>query len=370
MGYQMCSNCVMDTSDKEIVFDEQGVCNHCKEAKKKLQDLEKRREQFDLKRFADQIKAEGKGKKYDCIVGISGGVDSCYVMYLVRKLGLRPLAVHIDNGWDSELAVQNIKNLLTRLKIDLYTYVVDWQEFRKLQLAFFRASTPDCEIPTDHMIFPVMGMLAHKYKCKYIIMGHNSASESILPRTWSYGHFDWRYIRSVYKMFGDGAGRLKTFPYFSRADYDYFTRKYVWFNLLDYIEYKKEDAKKFLQEHYGWRDYGGKHYESFYTKFYQTYILPVKFGYDKRRMHLSSLIVAGQLSREEALETLKTPPYDEKNIERDIDYFLEKMQISRKEFDTIMNAERLSYWDYPNNENDLTGRLIKMISKTLGGAGK
>lgn len=370
MEYQICSRCVMDTSDPEIVFDEHGVCNHCKGAKEKLREVEEKRKNFDGDAFSAEVKAAGKGKKYDCIVGISGGVDSCYVMYLAKKMGLRPLAVHFDNGWDSELAVQNIKRLLEKLEIDLYTYVVDWQEFRSLQLAFFRASTPDCEIPTDHMVYPVLGMMAHKYKCKYIITGHNNASESILPQSWSQGHFDWRYIRSVYRIHGEGSGKLKTFPHFDRPDYDYFVRKFVWFNILDYIDYNKDEAKKFLQENYGWRDYGGKHYESFYTKFYQTYILPVKFGYDKRRMHLSSLIVAGQLSRDEALETLETLPYDEKTIERDIEYFLEKMQISREEFDRIMKEKPLRFQDYPNNTNDLTGRLIKKLSKMFGGGGE
>lgn len=368
MKYQICKCCVMDTSDKEIIFDENGVCNHCKSAKEILKNAEEKRKDFNLADFGEKVRIAGIGKKYDCIVGISGGVDSCYVMYLVKKMGLRPLAVHIDNGWDSELAVQNIRNLLEKLGIDLYTYVVDWQEFRDLQLSFLKASTPDSEIPTDHMIFPVMGMLAHKYKCKYIIMGQNSSSESIRPRTWSEGHFDWKYIKAIHKKYG--SGKLKTFPYFSRADYDYFMRKYVWFNLLDYIDYNKDEAKKFLQDNYEWRDYGGKHYESFYTRFYQTYILPIKFGYDKRRMHLSSLIVAGQLSREEALEVLKSLPYDEKTIEREIEYFLEKIQISRDEFDAIMQTKPLSYWDYPNNENDLTGRIIMKISKLMGGADK
>lgn len=368
MEYQICKRCVMDTSDREIVFDENGICNHCKGAEEALAKAKEKRKHFNLDDFGEKVKADGKGKKYDCIVGISGGVDSCYVMYLVKKMGLRPLAAHIDNGWDSELAVQNIKNLLEKLDVDLYTYVVDWQEFRDLQLAFLKASTPDSEIPTDHMIFPVMGMLAHKYKCKYIIMGQNSSSESIRPRTWSHGHHDWKYIKTVYKMYG--SGKLKTFPYFSRADFDYFQRKYVWFDLLDYIDYNKDEAKQFLQDNYEWRDYGGKHYESFYTRFYQTYILPTKFGYDKRRMHLSSLIAAGQLSREEALETLNSLPYDEKNIERDIEYFLGKMQISREEFDAIMKTAPLSYWDYPNNENDFTGSMIKIISKMMGGAGK
>lgn len=356
----------MDTSDKEIIFDENGVCNHCKGAKAALKTLEEKQKNFNWEEFIEKVKKDGINRKYDCIIGISGGVDSCYVMYRAKKMGLRPLAVHIDNGWDSELSVQNIKNLLEKLEIDLYTYVVDWQEFRDLQLSFLKASTPDCEIPTDHMILPVLGMVAHKYKCKYILMGHNSASESILPRTWSHGHYDWRYIKSIYKKYGNG--KLKTFPYFNRADSHYFIRKYIYFNILDYMDYDKEKAKKFLQENYGWRDYGGKHYESFYTRFYQTYILPTKFGYDKRRMHLSSLIVSQQLSREEAMQILQTPPYDKQNIERDIEYFLEKMQISREEFDAIMKKKPLSYWDYPNEENDLIGKIIQLIVKIFGTA--
>lgn len=355
----------MDTSDPEIVFDENGVCNHCKTAKKFLEDKKRQKEKFDLTAFCEKIKEAGKKLKYDCIVGISGGVDSSYVIYLTKKLGLRPLAVHIDNGWDSELAVQNIKELLEKLNVDLYTYVVDWQEFRDLQLAFLKASTPDSEIPTDHMISPVLGYVAHKYGCKYIIMGNNSSSESILPKAWSQGHFDWRYISHVHKRFGKI--KLKTYPYFTRPDWDYFTRKYTWFNILDYIDYNKEEAKKFLMKNYGWRDYGGKHHESFYTKIYQSYILPVKFGYDKRKAHLSSLIVAGQITREEALEILKTAPYDEKSIARDIEYFTEKMQITEKEFDDIMKTPPKTYGDYPNNNNDFIGKVIAKISKIFNG---
>ncbi len=365
MSYQMCKCCVMDTTDREITFDENGICNHCQNAKKMLKKIEENKKNFNLEDFINKVKIDGMGKKYDCIVGISGGVDSCYVMHLVKKFGLRPLAVHFDNGWDSELSVQNIKNLLEKLEIDLYTYVVDWQEFRDIQLAFLKASTPDSEIPTDHMILPVMGTVAHKYKCKYVFMGHNSSSESILPRTWSHGHNDWRYVKNIYKKFG--TGKFKTFPYFNRADLAYFMRKFVWFDILDYVDYDKEKAKRLLQDKYDWRDYGGKHYESFYTKFYQSYILPVKFGFDKRKMHLSSLIVAGQLSREDALKMLECPPYDEQNIEREIEYFLEKMQISREEYDSIMKAKPLSYWDYPNNENSLTGKLVRIILEKFGG---
>lgn len=359
MEYRVCSRCVMDTSDKEIVFDKDGVCNHCRQAEQSLIQLKKQRDSFDLKGYCGQIKEAGKGRKYDCVVGISGGVDSCYVMYLVKSMGLNPLAVHIDNGWDSELAVQNIRMLLEKLEVDLYTYVVDWQEFRDLQLAFLKASTPDSEIPTDHMIFPVLGMVAHKYKCKYIIMGHNSASESVLPRTWSHGHFDWKYIKAIHKQFG--TVKMKTFPHFTRFDLDYFLRKFVWFNILDYIDYDKEAAKKFLMSDYGWRDYGGKHYESFYTKFFQTYILPVKFGYDKRRAHYSSLIMAGQMNRQEALDLLQGSPYKEEELERDIEYIAEKLQITKAEFEEIMSKEPKSYWDYPNQENDWMAKLADRI---------
>lgn len=366
MSYQICSRCVMDTTDKEIKFDESGVCNHCKDAEKTLIEIARERKKFDLSKYCEKIKNDGKDKKYDCIIGISGGVDSCYVMHLAKKFGLRPLAVHIDNGWNSSLSNDNIKTLLRKLDVDLYTYVVDWDEFRDLQLAFLKASTPDCEIPTDHMLRPVLAMVAHRYKCKYIIFGSNISSESILPKTWSHGHSDWKYIKNIQKRFG--RGRLNKYPHFTRADMDYFNRKIEWFDILDYIEYDKEAAKCFLIENYDWKDYGGKHHESFYTKFYQTYILPVKFGYDKRRAHLSSLIVAGQLSREEALEEMKKCSYNEETIEEDIQNFVDKIGITRDEFDEIMKKEPKSYWDYPNSETDFMGRLIQSISKIFGGA--
>jgi N-acetyl sugar amidotransferase len=357
--YQICNYCIMDTSDKDIVFDEQGVCNHCKSAKKILEDTQKAREEFHLEEYIEKVKKEGKNRKYDCIVGISGGVDSCYCIYLAKQWGLRPLAVHFDNGWNAELAVSNIKNILEKLDVDLYTYVVNWQEFRDLQLAFLKASTPDSEIPTDHMIKPVLGMVAHKYGVKTVWLGYNQTSESILPSSWSHGHRDWKYIKSVHKMYG--TRELKTFPYFNHFDDIYFNLTVDWFSILDKIDYDKEKAKKLLEQEFGWRDYGGKHYESFYTRFYQSYILPVKFGYDKRRMHYSSLIVAGQITREEALRVMEQPPYDPETIERDIEYFLEKMEITREEFDEIMARPKKSFWDYPSDEKGLLGRLEKRV---------
>lgn len=363
MNYQICTRCVMDTTDPEIVFDENGVCNHCKRAIQLLDQVKKEKGEFE--NIICDIKKEGLGKTYDCIIGVSGGVDSSYVIHYAKELGLRPLAVHIDNGWDSELAIQNIKNLLEEMNIPLYTYVIDWQEFRDLQLAFLKASTPDSEIPSDHTIFAVLFMLAQKYHVKYVIEGRNITSESILPRKWSYGHMDWGYIKDIHRKFGKKP--LKTFPYYSKLDWIYYTevKKIKSISLLNYIDYDKEAAKKYLIEKYGWRDYGGKHYESFYTKFYQSYILPVKFGADKRKMHYSSLIVSGQMSREEALEKLKEPLFDEKEMEKDIEYFCEKMEISRGDFVNLMKLPPKYFWDYNSNENDNIARLIKLIKKLV-----
>lgn len=365
MKYQICTKCVMDTSDKDIFFDEQGVCNHCASAQKVLDNVAKKVADFDVQSYVEKVKREGKGKQYDCIVGISGGVDSCYCIYLAKKYGLRPLAVHIDNGWNSEVSVQNVKKLLESMDVDLYTYEVNWQEFRELQLAFLRSSTPDSEIPTDQMIMPVLGMVAHKYGVKTIWTGANETSESILPASWSHGHKDWKYVKSVYKQFGKG--RLKSYPYFNRWDLIYFYLKFEWFDILNYIDYNKEEAKRMLIEKFDWNDYGGKHHESFYTKFYQTYILPVKFGFDKRRMHASSLINAGQMTREEALKELETLPYDEKSIESDIEYFINKMEITREEFDDIMQKPTKSFWDYPNYETDFIGRLQDKVRDIRNG---
>lgn len=363
MSNQICTRCVMDTTDPEIVFDEYGVCNHCKNAIQLLDRVEKEKSEFENK--INDIKKAGIGKKYDCIIGISGGVDSSYVIYYAKKLGLRPLAVHIDNGWDSELAVQNIRNLLEKMEIPLYTYVIDWQEFRDLQLAFLKASTPDSEIPTDHTIFAVLFMVAQKYHVKYVIEGRNITSESILPRKWSYGHMDWGYIKDIHKRFGTRP--LKTFPYYSKLDWIYYTevKKIESISILNYIDYDKEEAKNFLIDEYGWRDYGGKHYESFYTKFYQSYILPVKFGADKRKMHYSSLIISGQMTRDEALEKLKEPLYNEKELEKDIEYFCEKMEITREEFEGIMKNPPKYFWDYNSNENDMIARFMAFIKKIV-----
>lgn len=372
-NYQICTRCVMDTTDPLIEFDENGVCNHCKQAEKLLArepyslPFEEKEKRF--KKLAEEIKEKGKGKQYDCIIGISGGVDSTYVAYLVKKYGLRPLAVHLDNGWNSELAVMNIENALNKLGIDLYTHVIDWEEFKDLQLSFLKASTPDSEIPSDHAIFALMYMMAEKYKVEYVLTGMNQSSESILPKEWSQGHNDWKYIKSVHKQFG--SKKLKTFPHYSLIKYFnwLYIKKIKWISTLDYFDYDKEKAKKFIIKELSWRDYGGKHHESNYTKIYQAYILPTKFGYDKRKAHLSSLIVAGQITREEALEELQKPLYDEKILKNDIEYLINKFQISQKDFDDIMKAHKKSFDDYPSYYNSWyypkTGTLFFRILRKI-----
>ena len=345
--YQICTHCIMDTSDPEITFDERGFCNYCNnyEGRKKMFVPSTDEKSKHLQDMINLCKTKGRGKKYDCIIGVSGGVDSTYVAYKVKQLGLRPLAVHLDNGWDSELAVSNIHSVLKKLDIELYTKVLDWEEFRSLQVAFLRASTPDSEIPTDHAIGALLKNIAVKEDVP-LILGVNYSSESILPRTWSQGHMDWGYIKRVNRLFGKH--KLKDFPRYSVYKRIYWNRikRLRTFLVLNYIEYDKEKAKKFLIEELGWRDYGGKHQESIYTKFFQAYILPTKFGYDKRRAHLSSLILAGQIKREEALKEMEKPLYNEKELQEHIIYVPKKLGLTQQEFGEIMKAPLRKYEEF------------------------
>jgi len=364
--YQICKNCVMDTSDPEIVFDDTAVCNYCTDysERKKLFTPKAEEKIKHLQDMVEFCKKKGKGKKHDCIIGVSGGVDSTYVAYKVKELGLRPLAVHLDNGWDAELAVSNIHNVLKKLDIELYTYVLDWEEFRSLQIAFLRASTPDSEIPSDHAISALMKSIGAKEDLP-LIWGVNFSSEAILPRAWSQGHMDWGYIKKVNRLFG--TKKLKDFPHYSVYKRIYWNRikGLRIFDLLNYIDYDKENAKKFLIQKLGWRDYGGKHHESIYTKFFQAYILPTKFGFDKRLAHLSSLISAGQITREAALKELEKPLYDEKELQEHLVYIPKKLGLTREEFRNIMNTPPRKYEEFspklPKLILELEGRLFNSL---------
>lgn len=350
-GYQVCSKSVMDTiADPDILFDSQGVCSYYydyqEKAKLRLFNNDKNKSKLD--EIVLKIKAEGKRNEYDCIIGVSGGVDSTYVAYFVKQLGLKPLAVHFDNGWNSELAVKNIEHVLNKLGIDLFTYVIDWEEFKSLQLAFLKASTPDGEIPTDHAITALLFQVATEKNVKYIINGNNFATESVMPLTWSYGHIDWQYIRWVNKTFG--TRKLKNYPFITPLKYFYYTvvKRIKIVSILNYVSYRKNEAMRVLKEELGWKYYGGKHYESVYTRFFQGYILPEKFQIDKRRAHLSTLIFSGQLTRDEALTELGKPIYPEGLLEEDKMFVNKKFELSTPAFHEIMSLPRKTFRDYPN----------------------
>jgi len=355
-GYRACRSCLMDTSDPDIAFDGEGVCNHCRSYDAAVRQAVFRGEDGSrrLGEFVERIKRAGRGRRYDCVIGLSGGVDSTYTALQVKQLGLRPLAVHLDNGWNSEVSVRNIENIVTRLDIDLYTEVLDWEEFRSLQLAFLRASTPDSEIPTDHAIFATLYRVARRERIQWIIDGGNLATELMVPAAWSHGHTDWKYIRSINAMFGGAP--LATYPHFTLWDYvvripllDGLQR----LSLLNYVDYDKPKAMEVIRTELGWEYYGGKHYESIYTRFYQGYILKEKFGFDKRRSHLSCLVKAGNLTREAALEELAAPAIPPAQLREDREFVLKKLRITEAEFEGIMSAGRKAFRDFPSYEADV-----------------
>jgi N-acetyl sugar amidotransferase len=340
----------MDTTDPDIVFDQHGVCHHCHrydiELPKRVFHGEEGRNR--LQKLVESIKSTGANREYDCIIGVSGGVDSTYVAYLTKQLGLRPLAVHFDNGWNSELAVSNIEKTLDTLGIDLYTYVMDWPSFKNLQMSFLKASTPDGEIPTDHAINALLFQEASKRGIKYIISGMNFATESMSVPAWSYGHSDWKYIRSVHKQFGTSS--LKKYPHFTFLDlfrWNILQRIQV-VSVLNYVDYHKEEAMRILQDELGWVYYGGKHYESVYTRFYQGYVLPKKFNIDKRKGHLSDLIRSGQITREEAIQKMDEPGYDDTLLRQDKTFVIKKFGVNDAEFESLLNLPPKTFRDYPN----------------------
>ena len=350
--YRICSKTVMDTTDPEIRFDENGICNYYFDYKAKAERIllpfPQRTEQFD--KIIEQIKKEGKSGQYDCLIGLSGGVDSSYIAYLAGEMGLKALIVHFDNGWNSELAVSNIEKLVNKYNFDLHTLVVDWDEFKDIQLSFFKASVPNIEVVTDHAIIATLYKIAKKYKIKYLISGSNLVTEGILPSSWGYDASDYFHIRSIQRKFG--SKKIKTFPHMNLYHYFYYMMvlRVKKINLLNYIDYNKQNAIEELSKNVGWQYYGGKHYESVFTRFFQAYVLPKKFGFDKRKAHLSSLICSGQLTREEALQELKKPLYDRSLLQEHKTYVTKKWGITAEEFERIMKEPPKKHEDYPNNK--------------------
>lgn len=346
--YQICTKTIMDTSDPDIVFDENGVCNHYYNyfIEEKRFVLKGDAGANKLMETAEKIRIHGKGKKYDCIIGLSGGVDSTYLCLLAKQLKLRPLVVHFDNGWNSELAVNNIENTVRVLGFDLYTYVVNWPEFRDLQRSFFKANVVDIEVLTDHGFMALLYRQAYKNKIKYVLGGMNVVTESILPKSWIGEKGDIEHILSIQKQYGTiPANKLATFPQLSLIKKKYFERvlKLEIISPLNWIDYRYDHVKDIIKSELNWRDYGGKHYESIFTRFYQGYILPQKFGIDKRRAHLSTLICSGQLTRDEAVQLMMKEPYDRNLFAIDKEFVLKKLGFSESEFNDYLAAPRVEH---------------------------
>jgi len=356
--YQMCTKTVMDTTDPEITFDAEGVSNHYHEFMRLAPFYLYQGKETDLKleKLVEDMRKAGRKSDYDCICGISGGVDSSYVAYLSKQLGLRVLTVHFDNGWNSELAVKNIENIVKKLNFDYQTWVVDWEEFKDLQIAFLKASVANAEIPTDHAFLAAIYRLCDKYNIKYILSGSNFATEGILPKSWGYNAKDVKHLKAIHRLFGKVP--FKTYPLlgFNREFYYTYIKKIKMARLLNHVPYVKADAMKVIEKELGWVYYGGKHYESVFTRFFQAYILPTKFDIDKRKAHLSTLIASGQMSREDALKELEKEIYPPDKLLEDKEYVLKKLGLSPEEFEAIMKAPVKTYKDYPNDE-----KRLKMI---------
>lgn len=340
---KVCPRCIMDDTVKGITFDENGECTFCgihDELDEKYPENEQTR--LKLQEIVSKIKNDGRKKKYDCIVGVSGGRDSTYTLYSAVKLGLRPLAVHFDNGWNSDIAVQNIKNVCKNLNVDLYTYVAEWEEFKDLQRSFLFASVSDAEVPTDWVIFSVLFKVAYNEGVKYIIHGHSFRTEGTTPLTWTY--MDGRYVKDIQKRFG--TLKIRSFPIMKLKEYLFyaFFKKISQVRLLYYLPYDEHAILDMLKNEVGWKDYGGKHNESKYTGFFQSYILTRKFNIDKRKLHYSALIRSGQMTRSEALEKVQQDPYT--GGEEVLDYCLKKLNFTPEEFDRIMKMAPKSFLDY------------------------
>lgn len=347
---KICSRCVMDTSDPDISFNSEGICNHCIEfdtvtRKHWFPDDEGRRR---LAAIVEDIKAAGSKQEYDCILGLSGGVDSSYLAIKVREWGLRPLVVHVDAGWNSELAVANIENVVKHCAYDLHTHVVDWEEMKDLHLAYLRAGIANQDVPQDHIFFASLYHFATSNGIRYILSGGNIATEGIFPRAWHGSAMDAVNLKAIHLKYGQKPLRnYKTISFFDYYLWYPFVKKMRTVRPLNYMYYDKTQAVKELERTIGWRAYGRKHGESLFTKLFQNYYLPEKFGYDKRRPHFSSLIVSGQMTREEALEKLNEPLYDAQELEIDIAYFCKKLRITREQFTEFMNAHPHHHTDFP-----------------------
>jgi N-acetyl sugar amidotransferase len=350
--YQVCSRCILDTNDyPAISFDNQGICSVCHIYDDMARKTVKRGDEADkaLHNMLTEVKNWGKNREYDCLIGVSGGVDSTYLSYKAKEWGLRPLILHVDNGWNTELSVMNIENLIKKLGFDLFTYVIDWNEIKDLQLSYMKASVLDIDVPTDNAYAAAVFKIANDKGIKYILTGHNTVTEGWLPPTFTHFKYDIINMKAIHKQFGSVP--LKTFPYLGVTKGWYYMKikGLKTYSPLNWIDYDKGAVKKFIQEELGWRDYGGKHYENIFTRFYQGYILYKKFGIDKRKSHMSTLICSGQITRDEALEEIKKNPYpSEELLQEDREFLIKKLGITNADFESIMAMPVKAHTDYPS----------------------
>lgn len=351
-GYRQCSVTIMDTTDPDITFNDRGECHyvtHYREHLLKVWQPEGNPAAFEA--LLQRIREAGRGREYDSILGLSGGVDSSYLAYLAWKHKLRPLVVHTDTGWNSELAVKNIENIVKRCGFDLFTHVVDWPEMQDVQRAFFRAAVPNQDIPQDHAIFASFYRLAADHGIKWVLNGSNFACESILPPAWGYDAGDLRHIRAIHRQYGQNP--LRRFPTLGYAKYAFKFKALHRLKIvkpLNLIPYRKDEAISTLGREFGWRYYGGKHYESRFTKFFQGWYLPTKFGYDKRLAHLSSLILSGEITREQALAELDRDHYPQEELRDDMVYMQKKLGVPPAEFEKLMALPPRRHEDYPSSQ--------------------
>jgi N-acetyl sugar amidotransferase len=372
--YQLCTNCVMDTTDANIVFDEKGVCDHCNTYYNDILPNwnTDAAGEYELLKIVDHIKKDGEDRDFDCIMGMSGGIDSSYLLYMMKeKFNLRPLVFHVDAGWNSQIAVNNIERLIDGLDLDLYTEVVNWEEIKDLQLAFLRSGVSHIDVPQDHAFFANMYKFASKHKIKYILTGGNYSTECVRnPLEWMYYQSDSIQLRDIHKK--HGSIPLKTYPVTNILWHKVFLpyiRGIKMIRPLDYLPYHKDEAMQLLVDNYGYQKYPQKHFESRFTRFYESYWLPERFGYDTRKVQYSSLILTDQMSRAEAIERLKEPAYDPETIHHEFEYVANKLNISVDELQSYFDMPLKTFRDYKSQETlyNIGAKIMRFLKLEKGG---
>lgn len=345
-NYKQCVKCLMDTTTKRIEFDENGICNFCKKHESTLALVKNKSEEEKkvlFENLINEIKKIGEGKKYDCLIGISGGFDSTFITYLAKNNNLKPLLVHFDNGWNTNQATENINNIVKNTEFDLYTYVINWEQFKDLQIAYFKASVIDIEVPTDQLIFAALYTIAEKFNIKSILSGENIYTETVMPSDWAFSEkLDYTNLSNIHKKFGKQ--KLVNFPKLGISEQEKFNRKgFKKYKLITYSVFDYHQIIEAMQKELGWKNFEDKHFESIFTRFYQGYILPKKFNVDKRKVHYSNLINSGFIPREKALQALKNPPYNIEMQHEDLNYILKKWDMTKSDFDHIMSLAPVSH---------------------------